>query len=386
MNRKIPRVVLCFLIGLIVVATFQLAATPNCEVYEYDSRISPLHHISEVRGDLGQLEILQENLNFDLRSLKNQEHPQITATYQVQNLGQPVEMKIIFIAQSREKVSVSLNGATIPLAAILEANLPRDKQESSELPYIVYPGVSSLELYGEQKREKDLSFTATFPRGVSELQVSYSMQPDIDCWNFYRSYDIAYLLTSAKTWKAFATLEVKVELPPDWGFTTSLPMEQTNNTLTAKFEGIPADYLMITATPPAPEPEHLRTFERIHNLVTLIYDVVPLLCCLACCSFAYRTAVLFRRLNWGFNPGAIAVIFLMLLDTFIFIFGALKVHHLMISPIESWMLKQQQGITYYALYLEDYHYSEPYSDLHFILWAITLLATPILFSKFRNSD
>lgn len=33
MNGKIPRVVLCFLIGIIAVATFQLTATPNGAPY-----------------------------------------------------------------------------------------------------------------------------------------------------------------------------------------------------------------------------------------------------------------------------------------------------------------------------------------------------------------
>jgi len=366
MNRKIPRVVLCFLIGLIAVATFQLTATPNGVPYYRQG-----DGISEAIGDFSQLEILQEYLDFDLRSLKNQENPQITATYQVQNSGQPVEIEILFVAPGSEQARVSLDGATIPFTTILEPNLPREWRVSRDFR-------------GLHNYEKALSFTATFPTGVSELRVSYAMQPTIHGRGFDRYYYIAYILAPAKAWKAFGTLEIKVELPPDWGLTTSLPMEQIDNTLTATFDGIPADELILRAT--LPVPQHLETFKNINNLVTLISCVLPLLGFFGCCYLACRTAVLFRRLNWGLIRGAIAVIFLMLLDTFILLFEIDEVNKIVTLNLKSWLFEQQQGIPYYHLYLEHYHpYHYQSSIVVILLWGLTLLATPILFWKFRKA-
>jgi hypothetical protein len=382
MNKKIPRVVLCFLIGIIAVATFQLRATPNGGPYTY----IPGDGISEAIGDFSQLEILQEHLDFDLRSLKNEEHPQITATYQVQNSGQPVEIEILFVAPGSKKASVSLDGATIPFTTILEPNLPREWQVPRSLPSAVYPGGSSSAHYRTHSYDSALSFTTAFPTGVSELRVSYAMQPGTDRWGFYRDYHIAYILAPAKAWKAFGNLEVEVKLAPDWRFVTTLPMEQVDNTLTATFEGIPADYLIVTAAPPEPEPKYLRIFNGINNFVTLISYVLPLLGFFGCCYLACRTAVLFRRLNWGFIPGAIAVIFLMLLDTFILLFEIDEVNKIVTFNVKSWLLEQQQGIPYYALYLDNYDnyiYSDSYFIFTFVLWGIILLATPILFAKVR---
>jgi hypothetical protein len=306
MNKKIPRVVLCFLIGIIAVATFQLAATPNAGPPSFPTSGSL---VGEAMGKFRQLQILRENLILDLRVLDDESYwgppmtiyeaensyeliaenpdelmedyqsyrklPEITATYEVENPGEPVEVELLFVAPGSEKADVSLNGAIVPFELVSGSELNRyfnvpEEAEVSPAPTdnppvalplewqvpLTTPSIDSanpedaLPYQVDSNYERCLHFTVTFPKGISQLQVSYEMIAGTHTWGYgIPDYQVAYILAPARSWGGFGELRVEVLLPENWFVKTSLPMQRAGDTLTANFNGIPDDYLAITTRP-----------------------------------------------------------------------------------------------------------------------------------------
>ena len=301
MNRKIPRVVLCFLIGLIAVATFQLAATPNAGPPYVPSTSGSL--VGEAMGKFRQLEILRENLVLDLRPLDDDSYwklpdltatyeaenpdelmkdyksyktlPKITATYEVNNPGEPVEVELLFVAPGSEKANVSLNGAIVPFELVSGSELNRyfhtpEEVEVSPTPTdnprvplppewqvpLTTPSIDSaysdfgLAYQVDNNYQRCLHFTVTFPKGISKLQVNYEMIAGSHSSGYWiPDYQVAYILAPARSWGGFGELRIEVLLAENWLVKTSLPMQRKGDTLTASFNGIPDDYLAITTRP-----------------------------------------------------------------------------------------------------------------------------------------
>jgi hypothetical protein len=214
----------------------------------------------EVAGP-AQIRIVEEVLRFDLRPLaEDGRDGQVFVQYRLENSGAETHADLALVAPLARDVSIALDGKTadvrvdedVPVPPVyvppkLSPPFPGDAADGYQ---IEYPRV----LVRDEDPRCDLArFMVVIPAGSSVLTASYTFSaPRRDIGDVYWAYQVAYVLSPARTWASFGTLAVEALLPPDWEGVASLPLERTPAGLSGRFLGIPADTLALTVRPPAP--------------------------------------------------------------------------------------------------------------------------------------
>ncbi len=212
--------------------------------------------VGEPIGVFRQLDIIQENLLFDLRSLTNSQLNlgQIVANYLINNQGEAANVDLLFISPGIKTGNVTIDGNNIPFQIINKPKIAPEWQKPINMPMLgemmgFAQADANFTLYSQL--ETGFQFTANLPKGKHSIQVSYFVKPnEYNGSDIYREYLIGYLLTPARNWASFGKLDMEVKLPPGWEVKTSLEMQRHGDILQASFNGIPADFFGITTRPP----------------------------------------------------------------------------------------------------------------------------------------
>ena len=62
-----------------------------------------------------------------------------------------------------------------------------------------------------------------------------------------RYWQLGYVLSPARQWASFGTLDVSVQLPSGWSFASSPGLARSGDEARGSFQGVPADSLGMTA-------------------------------------------------------------------------------------------------------------------------------------------
>ena len=186
--------------------------------------------LTEPWADVSTLDILHEDLVFDLRPLAEREPAQITATYQINNPGAATAIELLFVAPGLATGQVMLNDQqTIAATRIGVPEIPAEWN---------IDGPQSV---------NGLQFQVPLSPGEQAITVQYTGQPDSDDRDIYRVYDLTYWLSPARQWHSFGTLTVDVFAPAGWQaeFEPDLPLLAQQH-WQATFTELPADQLTLT--------------------------------------------------------------------------------------------------------------------------------------------
>jgi len=100
---------------------------------------------------------------------------------------------------------------------------------------------------------KSAKFTINLPKGKHILKAKYKAEPTVyKDIGIMKGWQFAYSLAPARDWKSFGGLNLNIKIPKDWQFFSNLKLEQAGETLTGKFDQIPADFLAVTIQAPVP--------------------------------------------------------------------------------------------------------------------------------------
>ncbi|MGD1941927.1 MAG: hypothetical protein ACFB0G_11500 [Leptolyngbyaceae cyanobacterium] len=186
--------------------------------------------LSEPWADVSSLDILHEDLVFDLRPLADLAPAQISATYQINNPGAATTLDLLFVAPGIATGQVTLNGQQAIAATSIEApEIPAEWNIDSPPPL------------------NGLQFQVPLSSGEQTITVQYTGHPDSDDRDIYRIYDLTYWLSPARQWRSFGTLTVDVFAPAGWqaAFEPDLSVVEPQH-WRATFTGLPADQLTLT--------------------------------------------------------------------------------------------------------------------------------------------
>ncbi|MDB9525924.1 hypothetical protein PN498_08000 [Oscillatoria sp. CS-180] len=179
------------------------------------------------------MDILHEDLVFDLRPLADNELADVQATYQVSNPGPDTTVDLLFVAPNLEAGQVQLNGESAITAVAIDAvPIPEDWAT---------PAFSPSETNG-------LKFTLPLSQGEHSISVQYATLPDSDDQNIYRIHTLNYWLAPARQWHSFGTLTVDIFTPPGWkaNFVPDIPKVGKNH-WRQTFNGLPSDSIMLSS-------------------------------------------------------------------------------------------------------------------------------------------
>ncbi len=193
--------------------------------------------LGEPLGNVATLDILHEDLRFDLRPLAEQQPADVSAIYQVQNTGVETTVELLFMAPGLAAGQVLLDGADAIAADVVDNPVI---PENWQVPQTITP-ISGLQ------------FTIPLASGEHTISVQYTAQPGSDGWDLYRKYTLDYLLSPAAQWRSFGTLAVDVYAPRGWetDFSLAIPPAATGH-WQAEFTGLPADSMTLLTYPTVP--------------------------------------------------------------------------------------------------------------------------------------
>jgi hypothetical protein len=193
---------------------------------------------AEASGDFAALEILSEELRFDLRPLAVREPVQVKVRYRIRSRSaEPRTMTMAFITPGVEQGSVELDGKRLA-----HRELPASQPASQPA------GRSRV-----RSPEKQLVFAVTVAaRGEHRIDVAYQMRPSGDTLgSLYWKHGILYDLSPARQWASFGTLDVEALAPPGWEVQSDPLLEREGDRLHRRFKGLPAANLVLSASRPA---------------------------------------------------------------------------------------------------------------------------------------
>jgi len=204
-------------------------------------------------GELGGIEgvaIAREELVIDLRPLVTEgELATVRATYHLDNRGDARRLDLVFATGSAAVgFRVLLDGRPVAITHMPDAVLPE-----SWRPPGGTPGLGGGELgYQLDRVPPPEGFQLDVPPGRHELAISYGGDP----MRYHRGeptilYQLAYVLSPARTWAGFGGLDVTVHVPPGWRAAVEPALAREGDTLRGTFAAIPADALGITVQAPA---------------------------------------------------------------------------------------------------------------------------------------
>ena len=203
----------------------------------------------EPGGQLDQMHVEHEQLNIDLRPLEHGAPAHVEATYSIRNDGPERNVELVFVAAGLDGTDsgVWLNGQSVSFRAA-EGPLP-----VSWRPPATTPGLDSAALPYLDGSPGQLLFTLALAPGRHDVRVSYSARAGAYSGaSPTRFWQLGYVLSPARSWASFGTLDVAVQLPPGWAVATDPPLARTGDELRGSFDGVPADSLAISTQSPAP--------------------------------------------------------------------------------------------------------------------------------------
>lgn len=194
--------------------------------------------IGEPQVDLGAIRVLHEQLTVDLRPVADQHLASIVAVYRFENAGPPVTIPAVFATPFARYIEVAVDGKPI------EA---RTFDPMGEMPPL--PPHWSAALSDKLKYEEAAWFDFALPSGEHELTVKLKAGSGYDKSDRPMTSHIRYLLSPARDWSAFGTLDVRAHVP-DGYIVTSTPAltPDESGDLVGTFDGIPADVLAFEIT------------------------------------------------------------------------------------------------------------------------------------------
>lgn len=246
-------------LALIAVLAFAGTAHANAAQshFEGDTAAEP--------NGLRDVAIEHEDLAFDMRGLAEggwgPHAIPVSAKYRIVNHGAEVTVPLVFASGSMVAAAfhVELDHQVVPTTTASPEQagaMPATWNAPLTTPSL--DGGAPLEYYGGgnyrnryQREEGAAAFTLTISPGPHELSVVYGA--DVD-WGYGNSgtvvYKAGYVLSPAREWASFGTLDLTVEVPAGWHAATSIPTVRTGDTLRGHFDKVPADTLGITTQAP----------------------------------------------------------------------------------------------------------------------------------------
>lgn len=207
---------------------------------------------AEPGGNLGQLEVVREELFIDLRPLAQRaERVPVRVRYEVRNRGPALTSNLVFVTPGIASGEVLLDGKVLSGTESRVETLPEVWQNAQT------PGIDGgslrYESYEVSAEARVLAFSlALAERAQHVIEVRYELMPG---WNdtsdMYLSHQIAYLLAPARQWGNFGTLDVQVQIPAGWEAAALPALQRQGDTLVGQFQGVPADFLGVTVRRPA---------------------------------------------------------------------------------------------------------------------------------------
>ena len=207
---------------------------------------------AEPGGNLGQLEVIREELAMDLRPLaQGAERVPVRVRYEVRNRGPALTRELVFVTPGIAAGEVLLDGKVLQGTASRVETLP-EAWQGAQTPDID-GGSLQYQPYEMSTETQVLSFSLTLAeRAQHVIEVRYELLPG---WNdtsdMYLSHQIAYLLAPARQWGAFGTLAVRVQLPAGWEAAALPALLRQGDALVGQFQGVPADFFGVTVRRPA---------------------------------------------------------------------------------------------------------------------------------------
>lgn len=206
--------------------------------------------VGEPNG-LKSVAIKHERLSFDLRPLARAKPALVEAVYEIDNTGEEQTVDLVFVSgpMATDSTAVVLDDRPVTADWKRVDVLPPDWQAPESTPAIHGEGTLSY----EGDADLDLPhFSITLSPGPHQLRVSYSAKPT--SYSTSESpllyWQMIYVLSPAREWAEFGSLDLQVQLPEDWRFACTLPMTRSGDQLTGSFSDLPADSMAITAQAP----------------------------------------------------------------------------------------------------------------------------------------
>ena len=209
--------------------------------------------VGEPNVGLANIRIEREVLTFDLRPLVDGQSVPVTATYELNNQGTAAAIDLVFVAASIDDSAsgVWLDGHPVPAERpdpgtgappAGEWDAPRDTPALD----------GGRPLYYETRTPGSIFFTIDLPPGRHDMEVRYFAAPGAHQGDIARYWQLGYVLAPAREWGGFGSLEVAVQLPPNWSFAAEPALTRNGDSAHGSFAGIPADSIAMTAQMPIP--------------------------------------------------------------------------------------------------------------------------------------
>ncbi|MCA9792125.1 MAG: hypothetical protein KC910_10035 [Candidatus Eremiobacteraeota bacterium] len=303
--------------------------------------------VGEPVGALADLHVRHERLTLDLTSLSQRNgRAHITAVYEIENTAGPKSPELLFVSLALDKCQVSLDGQPLQAERVEVNEAPPNWSPPERVPSL--DGETTNSVYEDGLG--GLRFRPQLTPGKHQLEVSYECLPGAyhPTDRVYREHQLVYLLSPAKAWASFGTLEIAVSLPAGFEQTSNLKLERQGDQLTGKFEGLPADYLALTVGKLGSDPTPV--YRWVGGLLGLALAILvagprPLLALLTGCIFtgvgvASGSAIasgtfdleqISRSFSYGRMLGGLAEVLL----------GALI--GLVVAPVVAWLRKRRSS-------------------------------------------
>lgn len=211
-------------------------------------------NLSGEPGGFEKILIKSENLTLDFRPLGEKSSGakvSIEAVYEIENTGAETPLELIF-GLGRADVSdfaFFLDDAQI----VPESNSAQAFSKNWKNPKKTIWQNKKEVSYAPNNSLSDVQVNLKIPPGSHKIKIIYKAEPTKN--NAYAPvllYQFAYILTPAKSWTGFNSLDVNVKIPAGWQIVADPEFEQNGEILTKHFETISADALTFTLGKPMP--------------------------------------------------------------------------------------------------------------------------------------
>lgn len=229
--------------GLLLALSLTVLSSPV--LANMSSPWTPGLGLGEPAGELSDIHVVSEILQFDLRPLAVGGQGRVKALYRLDNRGDARTLPLVFVGPGLETSTITLDGQSVPARELQDLEVP----ETWELPANI-PSISGNEINVEflDRNLKGLEFEIALPSGTCEVSVEYTFTPSTyhPMSRVYREYQVGYSLAPGRTWASFGELEIQVLLPSGFRWTSNLDFEEQDGVLQARSQGLPADHVLIS--------------------------------------------------------------------------------------------------------------------------------------------
>jgi hypothetical protein len=205
-------------------------------------------------GGLKDIAIEHEDLRFDMRPVPTDGTASVSATYHLDNRSaETVSTPLVFIAGSgMGDLDVAFDRAPVKSHDLGDAEVARFPAAwSAPVTTPSTDGGTPLGYDILEGRTRAAAFEVSMPPGKHELVITYKATAS---WRKGEAptivYQLGYVLSPARDWGSFGTLDVTVDVPAGWRAAVSPALQRKGDTLTGTFPSLPADTIGITMRAP----------------------------------------------------------------------------------------------------------------------------------------